>query len=326
MRSTMQRSTWMLASIVIIGLFAGMSPGQSKPLRWDQQRIQDYPVYHLLLKARSVGAGMSERLQWERAKEKGDKFHDHKREENLRKLLKDHPRSDYVDDAALLLARCRFLYHQDANGAINGLYAVIQRYPKAAKSTWLAEDRLFLEHAMLSNVTKQGHPRKGWYGSMPSQAQVEAMPEGKGPEDGERALGQMWKELAYFEYWSASPNWTEDEARCWIAWIIVKADLAERMAEAEQVLRQVIESRRPELRTRADSEAAGKVEYGEGITKYMDRTERKAHLFLIDLLLKQGKLDAAKTAASDYAKLHAGHTSVDVLAKKGLLENSKGEN
>ena len=45
----------------------------------------------------------------------------------------------------------------------------------------------------------------------------------------------------------------------------------------------------------------------------MGRTERKGQLLLIDLLLEQNKVEEAKTVAADYAKLHAGHVTVELL-------------
>ena len=81
-------------------------------------------------------------------------------------------------------------------------------------------------------------------------------------------------------------------------------------------------SQRAARRTQKDLKAAKEHKYGAGITEWMDRTERKGHLLLIDLLLEQNKVEEAKTVAADYAKLHAGHVTVEWLSKNrpGVLE------
>jgi hypothetical protein len=283
------------------------------PKRWDQQLVEDFPIYLLLIKSGSAGSGAPEAMQWEVAKRRGGNFVDVNREAKLSQLLKEYPQSAYADDASLLLARCAFLYHGDADGAIKGLYEVIQNYPQARKCAWIAEESLFLEYAVM--VPNED----GWYGKVPSKEQIEAMPKGPSRDDWENTKKLMSTQLTYFEYLTAHPNWTEDEARYWIAWIIDQAGLKERMGEAEKVLKEVVELRRPEMRTKADLAAAKDLPNGEDITKYMNRTERKAHLYLIELLLKQGKTDAAKASAVDYTVIHSGHPSVDSLVKRGLV-------
>ena len=169
---------------------------------------------------------------------------------------------------------------------------------------------------MVSNVLKKdGKPRNGWYGQLTSLQDIEKMPEGPARDEAMGTWKMVQEELTYFEYLEKHPNLTADETRYWIAWII-KADLKDRFAEAEENLRQLIELRRADRRTQTDLEAAKQCEYGAGITRWMDRTERKAHLLLIDLLLEQNKLESAKAAASDYAKLHAGHVTVAIAEGK----------
>ena len=295
----------------------GAAAQATTELRWDERRIRDYPIYRLLLKARAYGSGVSEPSQWSSAKEKGKPFVDPRREKNLREVLSRHPESEYADDAALLLARARFFYHDDAKGAIEDLYKVISRYPKG---TWFAENRLFLEYAVVSNVMRGGRPRRGWHNWLPSLEKIKKM--GKAGEDEMRRWRRVQEELCYWKYWKEHPNLTRDEARYWIAWIIIKGDLRDRFPEAEQNLRQLVELRRPKdaRRTPRDQEAARRREHGTGITRWMFRTERKAHLFLIEWLVYQKKFDFAKAAASDYAKLHAGHSTVARYSKQGLLK------
>jgi len=321
MRPITSRVFRMMGIGVVVALCASLAAAQTtQPLRWDQKRIRDYPIYNLLIKGGSAGNGVPEVWQWEFAKERGKPFTDQNREANLLQLLRDYPDSDYADDALLLLARCKFLYQGDADGAIGGLYEVIQKHPKTAGSSWIAEDRLFNGYVMLTDVVKGGGRRNGWYGNILTEERIMAIPVEKGRDEWLRIRERSLKQLAYFEYWEAHPNWTEDEARYWIAWIIIKGDLKERMGEAEQVLRQIIQA---EQRTKSDREAASKVPYGEGIVTYMDRTERKAHLLLIDLLLQEGKSDAAREAASDYVRLHDGHPSEEIvvreLVRKGVI-------
>jgi len=319
----MKLTTHVLAKTIAYGIITAMSgivataqtTQSAKPLRWDQQRIQDYPIYKLLSKERSLGNGVPEAMQWELAKEEGKRFVDEKREANLAALLKEYPNSDYADDAALLLARCKYLYHGDVDGAIKGLYEVIQKYTKVTKSSWIAEDDQFRQWAMFSNVRKDGSPSSGWFPAELTEEQIAAIPKGKSRDEWEPGYTYRQEVLAYFEYWTEHPNWTEDEARYWIAWIIMQAGVKERMGEAEKVLRQVIDSYRTEPRTKIDKDAAKQRPYGEGITKYMERTELRAHWLLMELLQKEGKLDAVKAEATDYVKLHEGHDSVNDVRK-----------
>ena len=180
---------------------------------------------------------------------------------------------------------------------------------------------------MISNVVEGGKPRNGWYGRSASLSleDIEKIPEGPQRNEAMGTWKRVQEELTYFNYWEEHPNLTADEARYWIAWIIVEADLEDRFTEAEQVLQKLIESHRAAHRTQNDLEAAKQRENGLGITKWMDRTERKGHRLLIDLLLKQNKLEQAKAAACDYAKLHTGHITVKLLSKKGLLDQSDPE-
>lgn len=286
--------------------------GEGDGLRWDQQRIRDYPTYRWLLKARASGAGMPEVTQWEHVRAQGGDFADPHRQENLRRILEDHPESEYADDAALLLARAKFLYDNDAAGAIRDLYAVVERYPNG---TWIAEDRLFLQYAMISNVTRRGEQRDGWHENLVSREQIEQM-EGQGKQDWLRTWQLVQEHLTYFEHWEEHPNLTADEARYWIAWIIMEANLQNRYNEAEGVLGQIIEVRREQRRTQMDFQAAQQAEYGDGINQFMHRTERRSHRLLIDLLLKQDMVDAARVAAQDYARLHEGHPSVEVVLER----------
>lgn len=59
-------------------------------------------------------------------------------EEGLEKVLKDHSDSPFADEAALILARAKFYWHDDVEGAIESLQKVANDYPNGA---WIAENR-----------------------------------------------------------------------------------------------------------------------------------------------------------------------------------------
>ena len=316
-----EKRTTMRSAVTAVGLALCLVVGHAlaadeKPgaLRWDKERIRDYPIYRLLVEGSSRGTDALEHRQWERAKADGKPLVNPKREPNLRALIARYPDSDYADDAALLLARAQFFYHGDVAGAIEGLYEVIKKYPKG---TWLAEDLLFLRRARASGVAKDGHLRPGWYGDPDNRCleDIQQLPDRPDRDEKMRTWQNVERELTYFEYGEREPNLTADEARYWIAWIILNGDAKERFAEAKRALQELIEARRPERRTLRDLTVAKELEYGEGITKWMYRTERRAHWLLIDLYMAQEREAPAKAAAEDYLSLHAGHRSCGQLAR-----------
>ncbi len=125
--------------------------------RWeDERRLEDWPVYSLLIKSGGYGNGLPEPEQW--------KIHgtlkDSEREPMLREVLEKYPNSEYADDAALLLARAELFYHANPNGAIEKLYKVISDYPSG---DWIAEDRewlMIIPEMMKLDKDGQRHPRK----------------------------------------------------------------------------------------------------------------------------------------------------------------------
>lgn len=322
--------TFIRLAVAIIGMLLWLSVGSSlaaekdkMELRWDQQRIRDYPIYRLLLKARSAGSGMPEQIQWAMAKEQGKPFVDPQRETDLTELLSLYPDSEYADDAALLLARARFFYHNDAKGAIENLYKVISKYPKG---TWIAEDSLFLEHAMLSNVTKAGKPRNdGWFGRIPSLQDIEKKPEGPSRDMAMKRLAMAQERLTYFEHWEKYPNLTSEEARYWIAKIILYAELTDRYNEAINNLQNVVKAHRTDKRAEIDF-LEGKNQNGQLIWSKLLRTERTCHVELIDLYLKMRDFSGVTQSAEEYLSLHKDHaTCYEVHRKAGeayeALEN-----
>lgn len=322
--------TFIMLAVAIIGTILWWSVGLSlaaekdkMELRWDQQRIRDYPIYRLLLKKRAVGSGMPEQMQWAMAKEQGKPFVDPQREKDLAELLSRYPHSEYADDAALLLARARFFYHDDAKGAIEDLYKVISKYPKG---TWIAEDILFLEHAMISNVTKAGNPRNGgWFGRVPSLQDIEKMPTGQRRDVAMEQWAMVQGRQTYFEHWEKNPNLTSEEARYWIAKIILYAGFKDRYNEAINNLQNVVKAHRADKRAEIDF-LEGKKQNGQLIWSKLLRTERTCHVELIDLYMKMRDFSEAKQSAEEYLSLYKDHaTCYEVHRKAGeayeALEN-----
>ena len=262
-------------------------------LRWDQRLMQEQHIYRLLLKEYGYGPYGSEEMLWhaERRERRGPGavLTDQKREPALRELLDKHGESHYADDTALLLARARFFYHADPEGAIRELYKVIKDYPLGH---WIAEDTTWLRlgHGPFSsgkhvtpkkNVTR----RRGIWGTLSPR------------EEG----GTAWEKITYFEYLEKNPHLTRDEAKYWIAWIIIVADLRDRFPEAQRNLKEVVDAHRKTGRTAKDMEAAKGLN-GAKIGKRIVRSERKCHQLLIRFYLKQGNEAEARIALADLSR------------------------
>jgi tetratricopeptide (TPR) repeat protein len=300
-----------------------------KELRWDQLRIRDYPIYNLFVKARSAGAGSgTEPVQWKFAKRDGKPFVDPYRKKNLKKLLSLYPDTEYADDAVMLLARAKFFYDNDAKGAIKDLYKVISKYPK---DDWIAEDPQFLEHAMISSLkrgkTKNGEPRtNGWFGRyVPSLQEIEKMPESPHRKNTISLAIRHHEKLTYFKHLDEYPNLTADEARYWIAKIIIYAKLTDRYDEAISNLQKVVNAHKVDKRAEIDLFESKKTN-GRLIWERFPRTERKSHVEIIDLYMKMQDFSKAKEAAEDYISLHKGHVSVyNVHLKAGQAYEFLGD-
>jgi tetratricopeptide (TPR) repeat protein len=310
---------FMRLAVIFIGIILWWSVGISlsaekdkTELRWDQQRIRDYPIYRLLLKARSTGSGISEEMQWEMAKEQGKTFVDSQRENNLKELLSKYPNTEYADDAALLLARARYFYHNDANGAIEDLYKVISKYPKG---TWIAEDPLFLEHAMLSDIIKDGKSTNyGWYGRVLSPQEIEKIPEpARKSEMGTWTMVQ--EELTYFEHWEKYPNFTAEEARYWIAKIIIEAGLKDRYDEAIKNLQEVIKTHQADKRVETDL-LESKKQNGNLILTKFPRTERNCYHLLIKTCLDKKDYKNAAVNAESYLSIYEGYPTYKEIQRE----------
>jgi tetratricopeptide (TPR) repeat protein len=215
---------------------------------------------------------------------------------DLRSVVQQYPDSAYADDAALLLARAYYFYEEDADKAIEGLYEVARKYPKGA---WIAEDPITRE--VIATAVLIYGPERGL----------------RSRQKGSRSL-MATQYMPYMGYAAQHPNLTADEAKYWIAQIILHAKLEARYAEAEKVLREVIESHRRDQRTLQDLQAAKRMD-NELIAKRLLRPERLAHYLLIGTLKRRGDMEAAQREAQDFARLHAGHRDVEAVRSMGLL-------
>jgi hypothetical protein len=114
------------------------------------------------------------------------------------------------------------------------------------------------------------------------------------------------------DYLSEHYNRVGDEAKLWIAKIIIDAKLDQRNAEAETLLRGVVAAHRDGKQTLADLEAAKQLK-SEAIGTVLPRPERAAQALLIDLLKKEGKSQAAASEVQAYADQNKGHPSVKTI-------------
>jgi hypothetical protein len=163
---------------------------------------------------------------------------------------------------------------RDAEKAIAGLYDVIKKYPNG---TWIAEDPIVIEDVALLTLR---YGKESLAKSMQSDT-----------------TQHMRNVARYMEYVSEHPNYTADEAKLWIAWIILKTGNKPRYQEAEDLLRSVIARHQDAARTQADLKAAKRLGNPE-ITRLV-RSEGSAYQWLIPLLKRMGKDKAAAEASAE---------------------------
>lgn len=303
--------------LVLAGVTAG-GAGLSKPattpsttaassqssLRWDQRYLRDYHIYKLFLthgfNVEGSRVMMSEPDAWlfARNAKKQKALKDDQREGNLKQLLAEYPNSDYAGDAALLLARAKFIYHQDADGAIKDLYKVSENYPE---SHWVAEDRAFLEWATIWDIKRADAagtkwvPRTSWFGD----------------ESPKEHRGTAWEVLTYFSYLDEHPNLTADEALYWIGWIIVEGQVSDRYDEARRNFEKVIAKYRTQRRAQGDVTAAEQMT--DPLLRDIARTEMKSYLLLLRLLEIQNKREEFVKACADFSEVFQGHSVVSEI-------------
>jgi hypothetical protein len=94
----------------------------------------------------------------------------------------------------------------------------------------------------------------------------------------------------------------------WVAWIIREGKLADRYAEAEKSLHDVIDRHRNAKRVQANMKAAKEIK-NRLIEAYLLRTELKSHQLLIYLYNQQEQFDKMNAAIDDYVQLYKGHSS-----------------
>jgi len=298
MMSTIGRGVQLLVAMVIIcagvlsnAVLVVVADEATTSLRWDERHAQDYQMYRLLIKEGCCGARPSE------GEYAGGNIplKDRKREPALREVLAKYPDSEYADDAALLLARAKFLYHEDAEGAIEELYKVIAKYPDG---DWIAEDPTWLQVIALRKPKTHRDPNDrlehtDLFGYLE--------PREKG--------GPGWPVIAYFEYLEANPNKTADEAKYWIARIILWAELEDRYDEAVRNLREVVEAHRKYNRSAKDVAAVTRFPQDRYLRRAIldHRTEVKCHARLFETYMRWEDYAKAKETAEDFLSLHDGH-------------------
>jgi len=284
-------------------------------IRWDKKYLKDYYIYKLLLKNRFVvGNTLSNSLEpgaWNFARDIKQNVTKGDREDNLRKLLADHGDSAYAGDAALLLARAKFIYHADADGAIKELKKVAEKYPDAH---WVAEDRMFTEWALIPDIKrkdpagKEWIPRTSWFND----------------ESPKEKAGRTWEILSYFSHLNQHPNFTVDEAHYWIAWIIIEGKIKDRYAEAEEHLNAIITKYKDEKRVQKDV-AASKALNNPEILR-LERTEMKSYILLLQHYEREGQNDKFLKGVADYAKMFQDHPTVKSIEDWAANKQSQNQN
>jgi hypothetical protein len=166
---------------------------------------------------------------------------------------------------------------------------------------------LFLEHAMLSDIIKDGKSTNyGWYGRVLSPQEIDE----KIPEPARKSEMSTWtmvqEVLTYFKHWEKYPNLTSEEARYWIAKIIIYAGLKDRNDEAIKNLKEVIKTHQADKRAETDL-LESKKQYGSLIVTKFRRTEQECHYLLIKTHLDNKEYSNAATAAEDYLSTYEGY-------------------
>lgn len=272
--------TYLGLIVFIVGCGAIKACGEDSSIgsSWYARHFDEWPIFSLLIKSGGYGSGIPEPVQWKIRRP----LKDPDREPALRKLLEEYPDSEYADDAALLLARAKLFYHNDPNSAIEALYKVIQDYPNG---NWIAEnERWLLIMPRMLRKDKDGKWR-------PGPTKVEVIQNGS-------------NSTPYLNYYEQAPSKTADEARYWIAKIILSTDLKNtRYNEAIQIMEGVIQKYRSNRRVVED---LSKIET-QPFYVIPKRTEFKCHLLLLKVY-REGKkyLDLASTA-EDFISLYEGH-------------------
>lgn len=289
-----------VASVLLIASDCAAQQAAAKPVesQWRSDILDNTEAFRALFKPNAVQHAVQEVPAWEerfkklQRKSRRDRVvpklpGGDKRIAQLQEAIQKYPKSPYADDAALLLARAYFLYNDDAEKAIAGLYDVIKEHPDGE---WVAEDPIVLDYIANRLLTR-------------GREDVTKLPYS------DVMGGYMYRVGSYINYVFAHLNRTSDEAKYCIAWIILRTRKEQRYGEAEDLLRSVIARNGDAGRTQADLKAAKRLE-NKWLETRLPRTERRAHSLLIDLLRKEGKVVAAEEAAEDYARLHKGHESV----------------
>jgi len=260
--------------------------------QWEVDIATHYDAVRLLFKNAPAGNNGSEVDRWEAKALKDNP----ERIKNLQKLLDDYPDCPFADDAALLLARAQFLYKGDSKAAIDGLYEVIKKYPDGI---WFAGDPVVLE--ILAPLA--GHLKS--YRNDTGTLRIKVIDDTKiaETETGE-SRSEFSQAIEYLDYLQAHPNKTADEAKYWIAWIIMQARLKDRYPEAERLLQELKQQHADSNRSQDDVKAAKELK--NSLVKRLPRVEQDASAMLVELLERTGKKSEALTEAKQAAERYKG--------------------
>jgi len=254
---------------------AGTQPAATQPAdappRWATDIAENFDAFQLLYRNSPTTKQASEITRWE-AKELKETPEWHK---NLQAVLDRHPRSPFADEAALWLARAHFLYKGDSKAAIDALYEVAKTYPDATcfADPPMIETLATIPEFLQPILDEQGTLRLPVY-DRAWRTRTE-----------EKIQKSEYQTMEVLDHLQEHPNKTADEAKYWIAWIIVKAELADRYDEAETLLRELSQLYAEENRPEKDAAAAKELE--NPLIAKLPRVETNARTLLVELKEKE---------------------------------------
>jgi hypothetical protein len=279
-------------------------PAPTAKLQWPQQLLDNCEAFAAMYGEGTYGNRPDELSVVDLGSPQDGK----KRLQQLSAASKSFPDSPFVGNTAFLLARAGFLYGpdnasrsrpvasrntggpailnygSDAEQAVVALQKVIEKYPGSA---CVSGDGVLRQRVV--PIVKHG----GRAGLEAAKARISSI-------DGT---------VEYTNYLFSHPNQVDDEAKYCIAWIIFRTRHAPRYAEAEQLLRSVIDKHRAENRLAADVKEGQRLK-NPLISENIVRTECNATPLLIALLRVQDKKSEAIQVADDFAKTYQGHNYV----------------
>jgi tetratricopeptide (TPR) repeat protein len=261
---------------------AGKSNAIEGP-RWDLMMVHESHIWsHLFDSYRGPGESKE---RWPR------------RKESLLSIIKQHPGSQWADDAAVILACGMFEYEGNANAARSALKTIIVKYPEGKT---IIEPYWFIGLGCRLDKT--------W---MRATSATE-----DGAFDSDSTISQQEKDfLTYFEHLEKHPKYTKDIVHIFTANILAyQGDYYSASLELKEVTR---EQQRYAKAIRADSQIA--LEINGMQLKEIIRPDQLAHLQLIACLDKLGKPKMALEALETYAGIINAGTSFSAIEQVGDL-------